>query len=105
MKPTTLSLVKAVPWALRRHKMITVLGLAAIVASTQLEAAPFQAEIDLADLLPANGGDGTTGFVLNGIDLADRSGTAVDGVGDVNGDGIGDFIVSAEFGDGFDPNS
>ncbi len=45
--------------------------------------------------------DGTTGFVLNGIDVDDRSGLSVSGAGDVNGDGIDDLIIGAP---GADPN-
>ena len=39
--------------------------------------------------------DGTTGFVLTGIDAGDRSGWSVSGAGDVNGDGIDDLIIGA----------
>ena len=38
---------------------------------------------------------GTGGFVMNGIDPADRSGWSVSGAGDVNGDGLADLIVGA----------
>ena len=56
---------------------------------------PFPAEVDLSTLLPANGGDGSQGFVLNGIDMFDNSGGTVSGAGDVNADGIHDLIVGA----------
>jgi hypothetical protein len=45
--------------------------------------------------------DGSNGFVLNGIDDGDQSGSSVSGVGDVNGDGIDDLIIGAR---GADPN-
>jgi len=45
--------------------------------------------INLADL------DGNNGFIIMGIDLADRSGSSVSGGGDVNGDGIDDIIIGA----------
>ena len=48
----------------------------------------FPATLELRSLLPAEGGDGTSGFVLKGIDEEDRSGDVVSGAGDVNGDGI-----------------
>lgn len=43
--------------------------------------------------------DGSNGFVMNGIGAGDLSGRSVDGIGDVNGDGIDDLIVGAEGGD------
>ena len=45
--------------------------------------------LDLSDL------DGTNGFILNGIDAVDRSGSVVSSAGDVNGDGYDDLIIGA----------
>ncbi len=45
--------------------------------------------------------DGTNGFVINGIDEYDGSGSSVSNAGDINGDGIDDLIISAS---GADPN-
>ena len=45
--------------------------------------------------------DGTNGFILNGVDANDRSGTSVSSAGDVNGDGYDDLIIGAS---GADPN-
>jgi hypothetical protein len=45
--------------------------------------------LSLADLYGGNG------FVLNGIDFLDLSGSAVSEVGDVNVDGIDDFLIGA----------
>lgn len=53
-------------------------------------------DIDLADLSPAQG------FTITGVASGDHAGTAVSMVGDVNDDGIDDFIVGAS---GADPAS
>ncbi|MGB3789350.1 MAG: hypothetical protein WA949_15170, partial [Phormidesmis sp.] len=50
----------------------------------------FDAALNLSGL------DGSNGFVLNGIEAGDRSGRAVSGVGDINGDGIDDLIIGAD---------
>ncbi|MFN2169405.1 MAG: integrin alpha, partial [Anaerolineae bacterium] len=48
---------------------------------------------ELADL------DGSNGFALNGVNAEDRSGLSVIGAGDVNGDGVDDFIIGALYAD------
>jgi hypothetical protein len=55
----------------------------------------FPAVIALASLFPGGGGDGSTGFVLKGIDAEDVSGWRVSGAGDLNGDGIEDLVIGA----------
>ena len=45
--------------------------------------------------------DGSNGFVINGIDADDYSGTSVSSAGDINGDGFDDLIIGAS---GADPN-
>lgn len=55
----------------------------------------FPAELNLLDLLSTNGGDGTQGFVLNGINPADaefRLRPCISGAGDFNADGIDDML-------------
>ena len=49
--------------------------------------------LELSDL------DGSDGFVINGVDAQDNSGRSVSGVGDINGDGVDDLLISAELGD------
>ena len=56
----------------------------------------FPAIIELRSLYPDNGGDGSRGFVLPGVDESDFSGSVVSAAGDVNGDGIDDLIIGAD---------
>ncbi|BAZ48272.1 putative outer membrane adhesin [Nostoc sp. NIES-4103] len=53
----------------------------------------FGASLNLAEL------DGSNGFVINGIDVLDRSGHFVSNAGDINGDGIDDLIIGARYAD------
>lgn len=55
--------------------------------------AGFSADVNLDAL------DGTNGFVITGIDERDKSGTSVSSAGDINGDGIDDLIVGANYAD------
>ncbi|WP_424990586.1 hypothetical protein [Fluviibacterium sp. S390] len=59
-------------------------------------AGNFAASIDLASFAA---GDGSTGFVLTGIDSYDYSGVSVAAAGDVNGDGFDDIVIGAYGGD------
>ena len=56
---------------------------------------PFPAAFELSDLLPSMGGDGTDGFIMNGIDVSDFSGYSLSSAGDVNGDGVDDLLIGA----------
>ncbi|MGK7939026.1 MAG: hypothetical protein AB4062_02485 [Crocosphaera sp.] len=49
----------------------------------------FGSSLDLSSL------DGANGFIINGIDSNDQTGTSVSGAGDVNGDGIDDLIIAS----------
>ena len=54
----------------------------------------FEAIIELSDLLPENGGDGSNGIVITGNNY-DNAGSSVSNAGDINGDGISDLIIGA----------
>ncbi len=51
----------------------------------------FTASLDLALL------DGVKGFTINGLEEDDRLGRSVSSAGDINGDGIDDLIIGADF--------
>ena len=53
------------------------------------QTGPFPANLELSAL------DGTNGFRLDGVAAGDRSGFAVSGAGDVNGDGLADLVIGA----------
>ncbi|MEO0975340.1 MAG: integrin alpha, partial [Pseudomonadota bacterium] len=63
---------------------------------------PFPGTVDLERLRPANGGDGSAGFVLDGLQEIYELGDTVAGAGDLNGDGVHDIVLSGEIGDGLD---
>ena len=65
------------------------------LTGTEQTTGTFAATFDLSSLLSANGGDGSQGFVIKGIDAGDHSGFSVSAAGDVNGDGIDDFFIAA----------
>ncbi|MEO0424911.1 MAG: integrin alpha [Pseudomonadota bacterium] len=56
----------------------------------------FPAEVDVLDLLPENGGDGSIGMVVIGAQADERAGIAVSGAQDLNNDGVADIAVGAD---------
>ena len=78
---------------MRSMSTLSPVFLLALAGSASGQA--FPAVVELSSL------DGTTGFVINGIDRYDYSGFAVSSAGDFNGDGLGDLIIGAY---GADPN-
>ena len=58
-------------------------------------------DIDLRSAPDSNFITGTTGFKIQGSAVGDNLGVSVSGLGDVNGDGINDFIIGIN---GADPN-
>ena len=56
------------------------------------KATGYSASLELSSILS---GDGTSGFVINGIDAGDLSGTTVSSAGDINGDTFDDMIIGA----------
>ncbi|HYE47551.1 MAG TPA: hypothetical protein VEA44_17430 [Caulobacter sp.] len=59
----------------------------------------------MADIIETGALDADTGFVVTGVAAGDFAGRDVSAAGDVNGDGYGDFIVSAPSADSGGENS
>ena len=76
---------------LARHNGVLQAGESYVVFGS---SGGFSSQFNLSNL------DGTNGFQINGLEIADQSGGSVSGAGDVNGDGIDDFLVGAS---GADP--
>ena len=60
---------------------------------TQRPSATFPAVLELSSL------NGSHGFVLNGVAVADQSGYSVSSAGDINGDGVDDLLIGAPYAD------
>ncbi len=73
----------------RGFALAAAAAIMSCIASTTATAVP---PVELSDVAA-----GTGGFVMNGIDVDDNSGTSVSGAGDVNGDGLADLIVGAKY--------
>ncbi len=58
-------------------------------------AQPFPALFSLESLLAGEGGDGSQGFVINGITAGDELGIGLASAGDLNGDGFDDIVIGA----------
>ena len=74
-----------------KHLTVTATFAAALAIAPTAAHAQFPASFDLSTI------DGTNGFVIQGIDPGDDSGTSVSGVGDFNGDGFDDVIIGAPY--------
>ncbi|UJL34966.1 FG-GAP repeat protein [Cylindrospermopsis raciborskii Cr2010] len=75
---------------------IDAAGVAYVVFGARTQ---FSSQLDLSNL------NGNNGFVINGIGELDKASWAVTGLGDVNGDGIDDLLVSASHADANNDNS
>lgn len=64
-------------------------GVSCLLAGALGGAEAVQPVLELSDL------DGSNGVALNGVLARDRSGHAVSGLGDVNGDGVDDLLIGA----------
>jgi len=93
------TLRKSVQSALRRVKAPFTASVLAAGMSISVPGitATFPPEIDVASLFPANGGDGSVGFVMHGFGSRE-TGQKVATADDLNGDGRDDFVISSRTG-------
>ncbi|MEM9388638.1 MAG: hypothetical protein AAGA68_26595 [Pseudomonadota bacterium] len=75
------------------NKLLALAVAAAVSAPAQSQ--PFPPEINLVDLYPGLGGDGSVGAAIRGPQFGALLGNAVSPAGDLNGDGIDDFVAGA----------
>ncbi|MCA9055942.1 MAG: FG-GAP repeat protein, partial [Planctomycetaceae bacterium] len=75
----------------RQGETYLVFGGASNLAVLDVADGSSDGRINLSNL------NGTTGLVLEGIDVGDLSGRAVSSAGDVNGDGFDDLLIGAEW--------
>jgi hypothetical protein len=73
---------------MKQRKIVIAVSLALSLAQ-QAAHAQFDAVFELSSL------DGSNGFVINGVNAEDYSGSSVSKAGDINGDGIDDLIIGA----------
>ena len=76
-----------------RLKLAKAVSGVLCAASVALPQSSIAVVVELSDL------DGSDGFVVNGIDSVDYSGSSVSGAGDINGDGVDDLIIGAYLAD------
>jgi hypothetical protein len=67
--------------------------IALVFGRDAAQSGPFPAVVNLVSLLPSGGGDGSAGFIINGV-MGDDFGLAV-GAGDINADGLSDLVIGA----------
>lgn len=70
-------------------------GAATVKVSSVVDAIA-EAIFEIDALLPANGGDGSLGTIIEGDSAGAMAGRSVAGVGDLNNDGFEDFAVGAD---------
>ncbi len=90
---------------LRSGQVYVAFGGSANLAALDLADGTADGDIELSSLLTTNGGDGSTGFAINGIGADDSTGVSVSTAGDFNGDGVADLIIGARSADPNDDNA
>ena len=82
---------------MNRNAVLPATTLVALAGAAGAPEPRTATALELSSLLPGNGGDGSSGFVILGVNPFDFTGNSVSSAGDFNGDGITDVLVGAPF--------
>lgn len=77
----------------------SILGVAAAAAAINVNSQSLETFPSVIELSALNQPNGVDGVIISGINASDQAGREVSNAGDVNGDGVDDVLIGANFAD------